>query len=183
MVTLSASYRPNNLAGFTLVELVVVIVLLGALAVFIAPRIQGTDGVANYVYQDRLISALRTMQQKAMNDTRSGYCFQINVTTGSSSSFGPPTLDYSSGNEATTCDSAITINDETEYITASESEMAADGITISFADMSTSKSIGFDNAGCPISGAACSTDIQIEIGGDDSVFVCVESQGYIHACP
>jgi MSHA pilin protein MshC len=183
MVRLSCTNSKAQSAGFTLVELVVIIVLLGILAVFVAPRIQGTGGISEYVYQDRLISSLRTIQQRAMNDTRDGYCFQININTAANSSFGPPSLDYSIGNQVATCESTITASTDAEYLVATSAEMTADDVTLSFADMSASKSILFDSSGCPIGGASCSTDYRIELTGETTVYVCVESQGYIHACP
>lgn len=183
MVSLFCTNRKTEAAGFTLVELIVIIILLGVLAVFVAPRFQGSGGIAEYVYQDRIISSLRAMQQRAMNDTRSGYCFQVNFNATANSSFGPPTLNYNDGNQAATCETTISASAESEFLAATAAEMIADGVSISFADMATSKSIAFDSSGCPIGGASCSTGFRIDLTSETTVSVCVESQGYVHACP
>ena len=54
--------------GFTLVELVLVIVLLGVLSVSIAPVLFSRPGFSEYTFRDRLISLLQTMQLQAMNN-------------------------------------------------------------------------------------------------------------------
>ncbi|MEP4891247.1 MAG: prepilin-type N-terminal cleavage/methylation domain-containing protein [Aliiglaciecola sp.] len=165
--------------GFTIVELIVVVIILGILAVVVAPRFQGAGGIAEYTYQARLISALRTMQQRAMNDTRENYCFQVNIFTGSNSSFGPPTLVYNNSAVALSCSTTIDSSEEAAYVVANIDEMAADNVTIT----SGGGSILFNRFGCPNNGSGfCTNDIEITFQGDAEVSVCIESQGYIHAC-
>lgn len=53
--------------GFTLVELVVVILLIGILSISIAPRFFGVASYENRKVVDELLSALRYSQQLAMN--------------------------------------------------------------------------------------------------------------------
>lgn len=53
--------------GFTLVELVLVMVLVGILAVYAAPRLGGGYDVA--AARDELIEALRYAQQQSMSNT------------------------------------------------------------------------------------------------------------------
>lgn len=160
-------------------ELIVVIVLLGILAVSVAPRIQSSGSVVEYTYQSRLISSLRSMQQRAMNDTRSGFCFQVNVFAGSNSYFGPPTLDYANSNKANTCLTSVDTSEEADHMTASVDEMATDGVTIT----AGGGTIAFNSMGCPDTGAGfCANSTRVEFQGETTVAVCVESQGYIHAC-
>lgn len=65
--------------GFTLVELVSVIVLLGIVSVSVAPRFSGTGGVAEYSVRDQIISAARFAQQRAMYDHDITHCYRLFV--------------------------------------------------------------------------------------------------------
>jgi len=67
--------------GFSLIELVSVMVLVGILAVYIAPKMMGSSGYEQYVVRDQLISAIRFAQQHAMFDQASAHCYRINITT------------------------------------------------------------------------------------------------------
>lgn len=155
------------------------IILLAVLAVTALPRLQGGGGITEYTYQARLISALRTMQVRAMNDTRAGYCFQINVYAEQTSSFGPPSLNYATGNQTATCASTIDSDPSSEHLKASMEEMANDNVSITSGQVT----INFNGLGCPDTGAGfCAQHHQIDIQGEQTVSVCIESQGYIHAC-
>ncbi len=54
-------------SGFTLVELVVVILIVGILSISVAPRFFGVAAYENRKVVDELLSALRYSQQLAMN--------------------------------------------------------------------------------------------------------------------
>lgn len=57
---------PKGRRGFTLVELIVVIVVLGVLAVTIISRMLGSDSFDAAVARDQLVSLVRASQQKAL---------------------------------------------------------------------------------------------------------------------
>ncbi|MCS0596378.1 type II secretion system protein [Massilia agri] len=57
-------------AGFTMVELIVVMVLIGVLAAIGVPRLMGDNGVAAAVFGDEVVSALRTAQKSAVAKRR-----------------------------------------------------------------------------------------------------------------
>lgn len=171
-------YQQVRTAGFTLVELVITLVLLGVLAVAVLPRFQDTSGVAEYTYRARLISALRTMQLRAMQDTRANFCFQVNFVNGVGSAFGPPTLDYT-GTAVRTCAASISTAIEDSFAVATDLEMAADGVVLAGAPAT----LEFRDLGQPfVAGVQLVSPLQISLSGIDSLNVCVEAEGYIHAC-
>lgn len=66
--------------GFTLVELITVIILIGILAVAVLPKFDGTASYEAHTHRAQLISALRLTQQRAMqqtDDDDDGYCHQL----------------------------------------------------------------------------------------------------------
>ncbi|WP_088329524.1 prepilin-type N-terminal cleavage/methylation domain-containing protein [Lacimicrobium sp. SS2-24] len=177
-------------AGYTLLELIVVITVLGVLAVSAYSRFQGSDGVAEYTYQARLVGALRNMQTRAMQDTRPGYCYQINFDT-ASPGFGPPTMSYAAGGGVTeqsqSCTTGIDFT-APSYLRTDADEMSQNNVGLSALSGSSAVShIGFDSMGRPVNNTqqlicTSSNGCRITFSGTASVRVCVESQGYIHAC-
>lgn len=176
--------------GFSLIELIVVIILIGILAVSVGSRFVGTDGFAELTYQSRLISSLRAIQTRAMYDTRpptvtnpSGYCFQINFRD-SPAAFGPPTLDYTAANGSATCSTTINFT-TSQHLSTTNSEMADNKVSlVELLDgVDSIVYIGFDDLGRPLTSANnCSADCQITFKGEQSARVCIKSQGYIYAC-
>lgn len=64
--------------GFTLIELVAVLVLLGIVSVVVLPRFLGRDGFAEYALRDELVAAYRIAQQRATYD-HSGACYSLGI--------------------------------------------------------------------------------------------------------
>lgn len=169
--------------GFTTIELIIIITILAILAVFAAPRFF-SSGVAEQTYQQRLITSLRYMQQRAMHDTRDlGFCYQVNVFGGANSRFGPGSLNYtdtSVPNILQSCIPGVDGSQRADPFTTGSGEMASDNVSITSGNMA----IRFNSMGCTLtSGVACSQRYTVDIQGPDRVRkVCVEPQGYIHAC-
>jgi MSHA pilin protein MshC len=176
--------------GFTLIELIVVILLLGILAVSIGSRFD-SGGYGEYTYQARLISALRNMQQRAMQDTRVGYCFQMNFDS-ASPAFGPPALRYladTSAERAATCSATIDYTGP-EYMRTTPTEMAKEGVVMKTQTSASNAFtwLGFDSLGRPLTNEgiantnSCQSGCVVQFNGEQRVSVCIEAEGYIHAC-
>ncbi|MDZ7829085.1 MAG: type II secretion system protein [Halofilum sp. (in: g-proteobacteria)] len=74
--------------GFTIIELITVLVMVGALAVFVVPRLD-PEGFDRYGFRQEVLSAARYAQKTAM---ASGCDVQLAVSTGSR--YGNPELPY-----------------------------------------------------------------------------------------
>jgi MSHA pilin protein MshC len=170
--------------GFTLLELIIVIVILGTLTVYALPRFTGTAAYAEYAFQNRLISVLRNMQIRAMQDSRPNFCHRINlINTSSQVAFGAPSGNFANGNQASTCGTSIDFNTPA-YLRSSASEIADSDITMSAVDGSSDISfIQFDSFGIPQTNASnCVNGCQIDFTGATEASVCIQAQGYISAC-
>lgn len=146
-------YNRLSTLGYTLIELIVVIVVLTILSVTIAPRFFTTSGTSEYLYQDQLLNLLRRVQMQAMQCT--------NCTT--------PTVNIATANivvAGTSCsdDSSLAL-----------CPSVRDNISFS----SNAASIGFDSLGRP---QGCIGTCQLTVQGEAALRVCIETEGYIHPC-
>jgi MSHA pilin protein MshC len=71
-------FRASNNRGFTIVELVVVIVILGIISAVAAPRFFDLQDYQKIAFKDELVSALRFAQKRAV---ASGKKVEVNITT------------------------------------------------------------------------------------------------------
>ena len=170
--------------GFTLLELIVVMVIIGILAVFAVPRLSGVSGYSEYTYQNRLISVLRNMQIRAMQDSRPFFCHRINfVNTSSQVAFGPASSNYASGNESGTCGNSVDYYSPA-YLRTSATEIIEAGVLMAAVDGSTTVgAIDFDSFGAPQTAISnCSAGCTVTSTGVTTAPACIESVGFIHAC-
>ena len=170
--------------GFTLLELIVLMVIIGILAVFAVPRFSGASGYSEYTYQNRLVSVLRNMQIRAMQDSRPGFCHRINfVNTPTQVAFGPASSNYASGNGAATCVSTIDYTSP-EYLRTSVTEIIDASVSMTVLDGSTPLgAIDFNSLGSPRTAISnCRNACTVTFTGVDTAAVCIESEGFIHAC-
>lgn len=173
-----ASFSYNAGQGFTIIELVLVIVLMGILAVTVAPKMFGSDGFEEHTYQAEVISTLRSIQLRAMQQTaiqpksikptsvKDKACHTVIVTAKLLSVGDKCTVNDTgpNGKKLALNDLDVKI-DEDHNVTFSTSGM-------------TNNSFTFDSNGIP---ANCSTPCNITIIGSDTLTIRIESQGYIHA--
>ena len=89
--------------GFTIIELVTVLVIVGALAVFVAPRLN-IQGFERYGFRQEVLSAARHAQKTAM---ASGCPVRFNADAAN----GRVELHFSAGGSDSACGDGSTFND------------------------------------------------------------------------
>lgn len=181
--------------GFTLVELVLVMVVVGILAVYVAPRAFDRSEIASVTYQNRAISILRNMQVRAMQDTRGEivtgyeYCYQV-VFDSASSQFGIPSNTFNSADPVViqqSCDNVVDTSDPAQLFYVPSESLDSDFISVDAyaSDGAQISSIIFDNMGrANQTSRTCDgrQGCEIVFSGRSTSTVCVESEGYIYAC-
>jgi MSHA pilin protein MshC len=145
--------------GFTLPELVAVLVLVGLLAAVALPKMQGALSMRDDAWHDEVVSALRHAHQTAVSHRR-----LVCVTVGA----GSVTLSIAAANPATSCGTAL----------AGPGGAAAYASTDSgSASLSPAGTIYFQPSGRATSDGAGSTasDRSIAIAGSDTIVVIGET--------
>lgn len=158
---------PKNL-GFTLIELVLIIIMLGVLAVVVIPRQLTSNGFEEFTYQDELIAKLRAIQLRTMQQTTNNACQTIQLT---SSNLGLLATTIPNTN---TCDTSFAGETTTVLIDS------AHEVVLSNTESLTSFS--FSPLGRP-QGCASITpcEITLSITGESVLQVKINSEGYIYA--
>ena len=159
--------------GFSLIELIVVIILIGILAVSVAPKFEGTASYEVNSHRAQLISALRLTQQRAMQQTDTDdYCHEI-VFDFIQSRYGIP--------NRISCV-------QTDPIFLSNWEPDATGhivdenydITFNINGSSTRQTIGFDWMGRPTKDCTGGCEVNIIHPTENTLTVYIEQEGYIN---
>ena len=149
--------------GFSLVELVTTIILIGIIAVVVLPRFFSASSYSAYSLRNEFISELRQAQLRALNNT--DQCFDVNVT---------PTgyqLRHYSGRAGNSC---------TNLIRAEAFQAFSGRASVSLtASASQSFTITFDSLGRMLSPSCAG--MCFNINADETLQVGVESEGYIYA--
>lgn len=153
----------NNDKGFTLIELVVVILVTSILAISAIPNISTSTTYSAYTDRDQLISLLRSVQTRAMQNTQDGYCYGVKIDpTGSRIAMLAQESDGDCSDD--------------NFLTSSE---AIDGYLNLVPEnffTTTHLEVRFNDLGQP------ENDTQVRVTFDNTEVVCIEPQGYIHVC-
>ncbi|GHG67795.1 hypothetical protein GCM10010919_16770 [Alishewanella longhuensis] len=145
--------------GFSLVELIVVIIILGVLAISLVPRFFSLSGSSEYLVREQAIALLRRAQQQAMHCTAStGICPENALT------IAMDRIGVTNG-----C-----INDA-RHLCISDGTVSLRLIPAGLSSLS------FDSWGRPLQ-CTGQNGCQLQVQGQSSLPICIEQQGYIHAC-
>lgn len=160
----------QNKSGFTLIELVIVIILLGILSATAIPRLIGNRGFEAQTYRDQLQQLLKTVQQQAMNcdatcrASRIANPYACNKVIITADRFGIPT----------NCGTLLPATFAAPQLGMSITE--ANGTAVRF----SSRTVEFNLLGINTNNCTNGCDISISISGDQTLLLRIESQGFIH---
>ncbi|SNY58295.1 MSHA pilin protein MshC [Arsukibacterium tuosuense] len=149
--------------GFTLVELIVVLVIIGVLAVSLLPRFFSGSGTNEYLYRDQAFSLIQRQQMQAMQCTN---CPLAGFRVGSFS-INPAGIDDCANTAMALC----------------ISERDRSGIRL--LPGSFNNDLFFNNLGQPVNAAgvrSCNSSCRVNVLGSVNLAICIEYEGYIRRC-
>jgi len=169
----------NIQSGFSLIELIIVITILGILSLTAVPRFFGSVGFSEFAAQQELRSALKVLQTKSMYDSSGTYCYRM-IFDLPSQLIGPSTASYSPATAAASCANTIAI-DAPDTLTLRESNFDDKNVTFSTSDGGAAFSfVQFDALGRPSTNVgSCASGCQVTISGEQTVRICIGSQGFV----
>ena len=155
----SKALNSKRAAGFTLVELVIVIIILGILSVTVAPKFFSSKGFSEYAYRADVIAKLRLIQTRAMQQVNV-LCHRVNITEDKLGKV--------------TCGTLSEFSDQSIQRATVVAIESGDNVTFSPVGLTFT----FDHLGRP---QDCNNPCDITITGEQSLVVRIENEGYIHA--
>jgi MSHA pilin protein MshC len=164
--TITNHFALSSQEGFTTIELIVVIIIIGILAITIIPKMQSTGGYEEITYQDETVTKLRGIQLRAMQNTSGSQCNSVSINSVliTNSKLGIPDDGCTSFlNNDLNSTTIVKIIDHDVY----------------FQYAGGSTPFSFDDLGRPVN---CSSPCQISIvGQEQTLIVAINDQGYIYA--
>ncbi len=161
MLFLASSNVKKN--GFTLVELIITILVIGVLAVTAAPRFLGSDTEEAIALRDRTLQLVRNMQLRAMQNVQDTSCVKISALI-----IAPPAGHDCANALSTAFDSDQVVNASSTDFTFQTADENGDSFS----------QIQFDGFGRPRN-IACATTCKIQIS---TFAMCLQNEGAIYAC-
>jgi len=171
MNTIKFSSAIKNNSGFTLVEVVIVLVLVSILAVTAAKKFFGSSPYQAYTFRASLLSALRLTQQRAMQQTSDSFCHQLIIND---HRYGIPDRNNCSVTDLSTFD--VNNLDKTSLIV----DISNYNVTFSIEGKTNPSTISFDDMGRPLNDCVNGCNINI-ISELDNLTIEIEPEGYVHA--
>ena len=160
---------PSKTQGFTIIELVVVIIILGIMSVTVIPKFFTASGFEEYGYRSEVIATLRTIQLRAMQQTQNNKCHTVQIVSTGKQLGLLKTLEPGGGCAVNVLHDDASAGDGPTHVQIDSNH----AVTFS------GDSFSFNHLGQP---SACTAECQITItGAEQSLIVKVNSEGYIYA--
>ena len=153
--------------GFSLVELIITLVILGTLSVTVLPKFFGPSVFDSYTTRDQGLSVLRTMQLRAMQNTGAA-CHKIII---SPTLMAPPPID--------TCTNTADNNNADYLVVALEVARTDVRFVTTDTNSNSFTVIEFDSLGRTNTTPNCSNGCRIDMGEAD---ICINNEGAIYGC-
>ena len=172
VVLLMANLLKKKQIGFTVIELVIVMVLLGIISISVYLRFPSSESYTVRGYCDLANTSLRRIQLQAMNDVQANGSRPYKITVASkkigwdwdSSQPGMDPLDNTPGCVGVHCSALVEIDGNEEI------NIALDG---------NSSQFFFDSLGRPTDGALHTFSFS---GGGQVVTLTINKEGYVSEC-
>lgn len=166
-------------SGFTLIELAVTLILLGILSATVIPRFFTSSGFEEYAYRTEVISTLRALQLRAMqqidaDDLTLGdlngieACDIAHIVLVTEDKLGMPN----------DCDANPSFMAGWDPEEQGELGVLIENDNVSFDATAVGFFFSFDQMGRPV---GCSPICDIVIQGEENLTIRIENEGYIHA--
>jgi len=156
-----------NKKGFTLIELIVLILVLGIMAATVAPKFIDAQGTEEITVQNQLVSMLRNIQLRRMQQTVQVQCFDVRVTEYKISMLA---TEAGNGPNCDTTDASSHTNTTLQLDSSGDVSFDVSGGDYTFS---------FDGLGRPT--GACASSCVITIIGQSSRQVSINAQGFIES--
>ncbi|EKO3438813.1 GspH/FimT family pseudopilin [Vibrio fluvialis] len=153
----------QKLRGFTLVELIVVVLLVAILSAYAASRFLGVSSFSAFAAQDQAISIIRQIQVSRMQSNLSDVALQTNSYY---------VLAVQPGCLGSVAACALNQDDSRSDV------LRGNQLSFSSSVVLTNQRIQFDLLGNPKNEAASGVTITISAPGS-SAAVCINTQGYV----
>ena len=162
-------HRRQALSGFTLIELIMVIVMLGVLSIFAAPRMFNSSTFYARGFHDETLALLRYAQKSAIAQRRT-VC--VAFTTQSA------TLTISSASATLACTTALPLKGPRGESPATVPSNTSRGVAYS----SKPVDFNFDGLGQPITAAGAPAPTKIQVLNATNGIMVEAVTGYVHEC-
>lgn len=171
---------PRYPRGFTLIELVIVIILLGILSVTAASRLIGRSSFDAVVVRDQAIAMARQIQLVGMNNpvnlASPNSCLALVIEA---SALGAPTSPSCSANPSST-QALTTERDRVSFTFRNGSAFDTTGVKIYFDMLGRPTRIKGNQQVRMCTENRC--EITVEAGNGEQARLCINGEGYINDC-